>query len=92
MTKDIVAELLDKIQKDFKTKSAKSELIREKILAIENKSVRNADSNEFAIEIGKIFSDAFKGEIRADILLEKGKMMEVVNLTSKLMQIVLLAK
>lgn len=68
MNKDIVPELLEKIEKEFKNKSEKSEILKKKILALKNKNVTHKDSNEFAIEIGKILSEAFKGEIREDIL------------------------
>lgn len=73
MNKDIVPELLEKIQNEFKDKSTKSKIIREKILALENKNVTHKDSNEFAVEVGKILADVFKDEITADVLPD-GKM------------------
>lgn len=68
MTKDIVPELLERIENEFKNKTSKSKIIKEKILALKNKNVTHKDSNEFAIEIGRILSEALQDEIRADIL------------------------
>lgn len=68
MNKDIVPELLEKIQKEFKNKTAKSEIIKKKIAALNVGKVTHLDSNEFAIEVGNILADVFKNEITEDIL------------------------
>lgn len=68
MNKDIVPELLEKIQKEFKNKTAKSEIIKKKILALKAGKATHLDSNEFAIEVGNILADVFKNEITEDIL------------------------
>ena len=73
MTKDIVPELLDKIQGEFKSKTAKSKILKKKILALQSRKVTHKDSNEFAIELGKILADTFKGEITKNVLPD-GKM------------------
>ena len=68
MNKDIVPELLEKIETEFKNKTGKSETIRKKIAALKNSKVTHKDSNEFAIEVGRILSEVFTGEIRGDVL------------------------
>lgn len=73
MTKDIVPELLEKIQSEFKSKTAKSKVLKKKILALQSQKVTHKDSNEFAIELGKILVDTFKGEITENVLPD-GKM------------------
>lgn len=68
MSKDIVPELLEKIEKEFKNKTAKSKIIKKKIIALKNNKVTHEDSNDFAIEVGKILSEAFSEEIGVDLL------------------------
>lgn len=68
MNKDIVPELLEKIQKEFKNKTEKSELIKKKILALKAGKATHLDSNEFAIEVGNILADVFKNKITEDVL------------------------
>lgn len=68
MNKDIVPELLEKIQKEFKNKTAKSEIIKKKIAALNVGKATHIDSNEFAIEVGNILADVFKNEITEDVL------------------------
>lgn len=68
MAKDIVPELLEKTEKEFKNKTKKSEIVKKKILALKDGKVTHLDSNEFAIEVGKILSEAFTSEIRGDVL------------------------
>lgn len=73
MNKDIVPEILEKIEKEFKDRTEKSEILKKKLLALRDKKVTHKDSNEFAIEIGKILAEIFKEEITLEILPE-GKM------------------
>lgn len=68
---DIVPALLEKIESEFKNKTAKSKILKSKILALQSKNVSHKDSNDFAIEIGKILAEVFKEEITADILPDK---------------------
>lgn len=68
---DIVPELLEKIENEFKNKTAKSKVLKSKILALQDKNVSHRDSNVFAIEIGRILAEVFKEEITADILPDK---------------------
>lgn len=73
MSKDIVPELLEKIRKEFKNKTAKSEIIKKKIAALNVGKATHIDSNEFAVEVGRILADVFKDEITSDVLPD-GKM------------------
>lgn len=68
MNKDMVPELLAKIQNEFKHKTGKSEIIKKKILALKAGKVTHLDSNEFAIEVGNILAEVFKNEIRENVL------------------------
>ncbi|UHR03309.1 hypothetical protein LV469_03175 [Peptoniphilus sp. GNH] len=73
MNKDIVPELLEKIQNEFKNKTEKSKVLKKKILALKAGKATHLDSNEFAIEVGNILADVFKNEITEDVLPD-GKM------------------
>ena len=68
MNKDIVPELLEKIQKEFKNKSEKSKVLKQKVLALKAGKATHLDSNEFAIEVGNILADVFKNEITENVL------------------------
>lgn len=68
---DIVPALLEKIENEFKNKTAKSKILKSKILALQNKNVSHIDSNAFAIEVGRILAEVFKEEITADVLPDK---------------------
>lgn len=68
MGKDIVPELLEKIQNEFKNKTEKSKIIKAKIAELKSKKVSHKDSNEFAIEVGNILKEVFKDNIKSDIL------------------------
>lgn len=68
MEKDIVPELLEKIQNEFKNKTEKSKIIKAKIAELKSKKVSHKDSNEFAIEVGNILKEVFKDNIKSDIL------------------------
>ena len=68
MNKDIVPELLERIQNEFKNKTSKSEILKKKILALKDKKVTHKDSNDFAIELGEILAKVFQDEITEDLL------------------------
>ena len=68
MNKDIVPELLEKIQNEFKNKTEKSKVLKKKILDLKTGKVTHLDSNDFAIEVGNILADVFKNEIKGDAL------------------------
>lgn len=68
MIKDVVPELLKKIQQEFQNNTAKSKILKAKIQALKAGKATHLDSNEFAIEVGKILADIFKNEISADDL------------------------
>ncbi|MDO5015278.1 MAG: hypothetical protein Q4E28_04935 [Clostridia bacterium] len=68
MAKDIVPELLEKIENEFKNKTSKSKILKEKMEDLKNKKVSHKDSNTFAVELGKLLSETFNDEISADIL------------------------
>lgn len=71
MNKDIVSELLERIETAFKDKTEKSEILKKKILALKSGKATHLDSNEFAIEVGNILADVFKNEITEDTLPDK---------------------
>ena len=68
MNKDIVPELLERIQNEFKNKTSKSEILKKKILALKDKKVTHKDSNDFAIELGEILAKVFQDEITENLL------------------------
>lgn len=68
MAKDIVPEILEKIENEFKNKTEKSKVLKQKILALKAGKATHLDSNEFAIEVGSILADVFKNEITEDVL------------------------
>lgn len=68
MNKDIVPELLEKIQNEFNNKTEKSKVLKKKILALKAGKATHLDSNEFAIEVGNILADVFRNEITEDVL------------------------
>lgn len=71
MNKDIVPELLERIETEFKNKTEKSKILKKKILALKSGKATHLDSNEFAIEVGNILADVFKNEITEDALPDK---------------------
>lgn len=68
MIKDIVPELLEKIQQEFQNNTAKSKILKAKIQALKSGKATHLDSNEFAVEVGKILADIFKNEITEGVL------------------------
>lgn len=73
MTKDIVPELLEKIEKEFIEKYSKSRKINSALKKIKADKATHQDSNEFAYECGKILADVFKENITPNDLPD-GKM------------------
>lgn len=71
--KDIVPELLDKIDKTFKLKAKESKIIKDKLKSLKNKKADYKDANEFALEVGKILADTFQDKIKTGDLPD-GKM------------------
>lgn len=71
--KDIVPELLDKIDKTFKLKAKESKIIKDKLKSLKNKKADYKDANEFAVEVGKILADTFQDKIKTGDLPD-GKM------------------
>lgn len=71
--KDIVPELLDKIQKDFKDSFIKSDKLKALQVLIDNKEATYKQANEYAIEVGNLLSDVFKKHISSSTLPD-GKM------------------
>ena len=70
---DIVPELLELIQKDFRyeiNNNAKLKSIRK---VIDEGSATYAEANEYAVEVGEILAKIFKRHIKSDILPD-GKM------------------
>lgn len=71
--KDIVPELLGKIQKDFNDGFRKSEKLKALQVLIDNKEATYKQANEYAIEVGNLLSDVFKKHISSSTLPD-GKM------------------
>lgn len=70
---DIVPELLERIEKSFKEKTGKSEIIKVLMAKLKEGTATYKEANEFSIKIGEILSECFKEHISGDILPD-GKM------------------
>lgn len=73
MEKDIVPELLEAIQKDFKKEVQKNKLIHDRIKKIESGKADYSDVLEYSNELGKCVEIAFKRHV-SDETLPDGKM------------------
>lgn len=73
MTKDIVPELLEKLENEFVNKYSKNKKINTAVKKIKTGKATHQDSNEFAYECGKILAEVFKGNISSEDLPD-GKM------------------
>ena len=73
MVKDIVPELLTKIQTEFEEARLDSEVLKSLLSKLESKSAGYLDANEYAIELGEILSKALRGSVRSSNLPD-GKM------------------
>lgn len=73
MTKDIVPELLEKLENEFVNKYSKNKKINSAVKKIKTGKATHKDSNEFAYECGKILAEVFKGNISTEDLPD-GKM------------------
>ena len=73
MVKDIVPDLLTKIQTEFEEARLDSEVLKSLLLKLESKSAGYLDANDYAIELGEILSKALKGSVRPSNLPD-GKM------------------
>ena len=73
MTKDIVPELLEKLENEFVNKYSKNKKINSAVKKIKTGKATHKDSNEFAYECGKILAEVFKENISTEDLPD-GKM------------------
>lgn len=73
MVKDIVPELLTKIQTEFEEARLDSEVLKSLLSKLESKSAGYLDANEYAIELGEILSKALRGSVNPSNLPD-GKM------------------
>ena len=73
MTKDIVPELLEKLENEFVNKYSKNKKINSAVKKIKIGKATHKDSNEFAYECGKILAEVFKENISPEDLPD-GKM------------------
>lgn len=73
MVKDIVPDLLTKIQTEFEEARLDSEVLKSLLSKLESKSAGYLDANEYAIELGEILSKALRGYVRPSNLPD-GKM------------------
>lgn len=56
-------DLLERIDAAFKNKTAESEIIKNKIIALRDKTATHKDAEELAAEIGEILADTFTAEV-----------------------------
>lgn len=73
MNKDIVPELLEKLENEFVNKYSNNKKINNAVKKIKTGKATHQDSNEFAYECGKILAEVFKGNISPEDLPD-GKM------------------
>lgn len=71
--KDIAPELLEKIRKEFEEEYKKSSEIKRITKTLNLKTATYKEANEYAIEVGKILSNAYKHNLSSDVL-PNGKM------------------
>lgn len=83
MSKDIVPEIQEKIEKEFLKLAEKSQTLKRTIKALAEKKATHLDSNEFAIEVGKMLSETFGHQITSDVLPD-GKM--YYNIAKRLLE------
>lgn len=70
---DIVPELLKLIEQEFFLKYSESKTIKEAIKILESKKATYINSNDYAVEVGRILANTFQNNISSDIL-PNGKM------------------
>lgn len=70
---DIVPELLEKIQADFKARTLASDKLKTALKLLKSKKANYLTANDFAIEVGSILSSVFEDNITAEVLPD-GKM------------------
>ena len=73
MVKDIVPELLTKIQTEFEEARLDSEVLKSLLSKLQSKSAGYLEANEYAIELGEILSKALRGSVSSSNLPD-GKM------------------
>ena len=61
--KDIVPELLEKIESDFAERVGKSDKLKQIRKLIDSGSATFAEANEYSIEVGKLLAETFKEQI-----------------------------
>lgn len=71
--KDIVPELLEKVQSDFEKEISSSSIFKKAIKAVKNGTATYEDANAFAELIGDTLANAIKTNISSDVLPD-GKM------------------
>lgn len=73
MVKDIVPDLLKKIQTEFEEARLDSEVLKSLLSKLQSKSAGYLDANEYAIELGEILSKVLRGSVSSSNLPD-GKM------------------
>ena len=73
MDKDIVPELLKKIEKEFDTQTLNSPKLKKAFKLLESRKATYLDANSFAVEVGEILADVLGKNITASVLPD-GKM------------------
>lgn len=77
-------EIQEKIEKEFLKLAEESQVLKRKIKALAEKKATHLDSNEFAIEVGKMLSETFGHQITSDVLPD-GKM--YYNIAKRLLEV-----
>lgn len=68
MAKDIVPELLEKIEADFARRISTSETVARVGKLINEGKATYKEANEYAIEVGQILADVFKANLSSEVL------------------------
>lgn len=70
---DVLPSLLEKINKDFDERAAKSKTIQQSMSLLKQKKATYIEANNFGVEVGKILSDVLGTHVTVDVLPD-GKM------------------
>ena len=68
MAKDIVPELLERIESDFARRFAESNTVDRVGKLIDSGQATYKEANEYAIEVGQILADVFKADLSSNVL------------------------
>ncbi len=66
--KDVLPELLEKVEKEFEKEFEKSKIVLQVLEKVKNRQATYKEANKFAVEVGEILSKSFEHNISADVL------------------------